>query len=136
MHAFCRGNLSKSIGAFVRLPWDLDELDLETAGLTLYLIEVLFHSFTLAFVATVDLISYDLKVAMYNHIFSPCCSCEVQSCYQGFVLCLIVGGMEFESDCAFNPVFFWGDEYYTSPTCLPIRRCVHINIPLSNFLTP
>ena len=61
------------IGAFVLLPWDLDELDLGTTNLTLHLIEVSFHSFTIAFVAAIDLTSYDLGVAVYDHVFSPCC---------------------------------------------------------------
>ena len=90
-------------------------------------------SFTLAFVAAIDLISYNLGVAVYDHIFSPCCSYEVQSCDQGFVFCLIIGCMKFESDHALDPIFFWGDAYYANPSCLPIGRSVHVNIPLGNL---
>ena len=120
--------------AFVLLPWDLDKLDLETANPTFYLIEVFLHPFTLVFVATVDLTGYDLRVVVYDHILSPCCSCEVQSYYQGLILCLIVGGMKFELDHAFHLIFFWGDEHHTYPSCLPIGRSVRINIPLWSLL--
>ena len=113
-HAFCQGSLSESIDAFVLLPWDLDELDLETTNPTFYLIEVFLYSFTIAFVTTVDLTSYDLRVTVYDHILSPCHSCEVQSCYQDLVLCLIVGGMKFKSDHAFNPVFLSYQSYVNS----------------------
>ena len=63
-------------GVFVLLPWDLDKLDLETANSTFYLIEVFLHPFTLAFVTTVDLTGYDLRVVVYDHILNLCCSCR------------------------------------------------------------
>ena len=107
---------------------------METANLTFYLIEVFLHSFTLAFVVTIDLTSYDLGITVDDHIFSPCCSYEVQSCYQYLIFCLIISGMKFELDHAFHPIFFWRDEHHTYPSCLPIGRSVRINIPLWSLL--
>ena len=44
--------------------------------------------------------------------------------------------MKFESDHALDPILFWGEKYYVGPSCLPIGRSVHVNIPLGNLFYP
>ena len=44
--------------------------------------------------------------------------------------------MKFESDHVLDPIFFWGEKYYVGPSRLPIRRFVHVNIPLRNLFCP
>ena len=78
-----------------------------------------FHSFTLAFIAAVDLTSYNLGVVVYDLVFSPCYSYEVQSCDQSFIFRLIIGRMKFESDHTLDLIFLQGDKYYAAPpACL------------------
>ena len=69
------------ISTLILLPWDLNEFYLETTNSTLHLLKVLLHSLVLAFVVTINLTSYDLGVAIYDHVFSSRCSCKVQSCH-------------------------------------------------------
>ena len=67
------------IGAFVFLPRDLDEFDLKTTDSILHLLKVLLYSFAFTFIVTINLIGYDLGVAVYDYVSSSCRSCKVQS---------------------------------------------------------
>ena len=82
------------VGAFVFLPWDLNEFDLEAADSTLHLFQVLLHSLVSTLVIAVDLACYYLGITMHDHILSTCCPYEIQTSYQGFIFGLVVGCSE------------------------------------------
>ena len=65
------------VGTFILLPWDLNEFDFEVADPILHFFQVLLHSLISALIVAVNLTCYYLGIAMYNHVFSTNCLCEV-----------------------------------------------------------
>ena len=101
-------------------PWNLNKLYLEAANLSLLLLKILLHPFTLALIVAINLTSYYLGIVVYDQIFSSCRLCKVQSCYQSFILCFIIGCRKVQSNHAFDHISFRAVEYHTSSSCLSI----------------
>ena len=91
IHELYGGCFCETVDAFVFLPWDLNEFDLEAASSTLYFFQLLLHSFISTLIITVDLTCYHLGIAMYDHVLSTRSLCEIQTSYQGFIFRLVVG---------------------------------------------
>ena len=112
----CECSLNETADVFVLLSWNLNKFCLKVAHLILYLLQVLFHSFALAFIAAVNLTGDYLRITIHNHALDSYCFGKIQSCYQSIVLHFIISRREIKSNYAFNLIPFWTMEYYPSST--------------------
>ena len=124
------------VNVLILLPWYLNKLCLEVAYSILHLLKVLLHPFILTFIVTIDLTGYYLRVVIHDYICSSCRFGEIQSCYQSFVLCLVIGRREIKMDHVFDPVPLRVVEYHTSSACLLIRRSVRVDALLWALFCP
>ena len=115
------------VSVLVLLPWDLNKFCLKVVYLVLHLPQVVLHLFALAFIVAVNLAGGYLRITIYEHIGDSCCFGEIQPCYQGFVLCLVIGHWEIESDHVFDLVPFWIIEYHSSSACLFVGRFIRVD---------
>ena len=97
------------VGVLVFLPWYLNKIHLEVAYSILHLLKVLLHPFILAFIVAINLTGHYLRVTIHDHICSSCHFGEIQSCYQSFILYLIIGCREINTnhDSTLSPFGLW-----------------------------
>ena len=124
------------VSVLILFPWDLNKLHLDVINSILYLLKVFLHPFVLTLIVAINLADYYLGIAVYDHIFSPCCLGEIQPCYQSFVLCLVVSRREVKTDHAFDLIPFQAVKHHTGFAYLSVGRFICMDAPLGALLCP